>query len=86
MKEAERLLKSLANRRRLAIVRYLKGRREASVGDIAAAIKLSLKATLKHLGLLYTVDIVEREQRSLLMYYRLSKALPRLIGSVIANL
>ena len=86
MKEAERLLKSLANRRRLAIVRYLKGRREASVGDIAAAIKLSLKATSKHLGLLYTVDILERAQRTLLMSYRLSKAPPRLIGSVIANL
>ncbi len=86
MKEQERILKAMANQRRLAIVRFLKGRREASVGDIADAIKLSLKATSKHLGLLYAADILEREQRSLLMYYRLSNALPRLAGSVIANL
>ena len=86
MKEAERLLKALANRRRLAIVKHLKTRREASVGEIADAIKLSLKATSKHLAILYATDIVEREQRSLLMYYHLSDKLPRIIGSVLANL
>jgi len=72
MKDLEKILKALANRRRLAILKYLKENREASVGELAGAIKLSLKATSKHLGILATCDIVEREQRSLQMFYFLS--------------
>lgn len=72
MKKLERTLKALANQRRLAIIRYLKKEKEASVGDIAENIKLSLKATSKHLGILAGADIVEKEQRSLQMWYRLS--------------
>ncbi len=72
MKELEKTLKALANRRRLAILRYLKKNREASVGEIAGEISLSLKATSKHLGILAACDIVEREQRSLQMFYRLA--------------
>ena len=72
MKELERPLKALANRRRLAILKYLKANREGSVADIAEAIRLSFKATSKHLGLLAAADIVEREQRSLQMFYRIA--------------
>ncbi len=43
MKELERTLKALANRRRLAIIQHLKKNREAKVSDIAEAIKLSVK-------------------------------------------
>ena len=57
-KEFERHLKALANRRRLAILRYLKKHREAPVGEIAHEIKLSFKATSKHLAFLAAVDIV----------------------------
>ena len=72
-KELERALKAFANRRRLAIISYLKKTPEASVGEIASEINLSLKATSKHLKILDAVDIVEKEQRSLQIYYRLSK-------------
>ncbi len=74
-KEMERLLKALANKRRLEIVKYLKNKKEATVTDIASGIKLSFKATSKHLGLLYSADLVEKEQRSLQMYYRLQPSL-----------
>ena len=73
MKELERILKALANKRRLAIVQYLKKNNEANVGDIAETIKLSFKATSKHLGILAAADIVEKEQRSLQMWYSLAK-------------
>ncbi|OGY64126.1 MAG: hypothetical protein A3I89_04045 [Candidatus Harrisonbacteria bacterium RIFCSPLOWO2_02_FULL_41_11] len=73
MKDLEKLLKALANRRRLAILKYLKDNREASVGDIAAAIHLSFQATSKHLSRLSAVDIVDKEQRSLQMFYFLNK-------------
>ncbi len=72
MKELERVLKALANRRRLAILKYLKTNREAPVAEIADEINLSFKATSKHLAVLSAVDIVEKDQRSLQMFYRLS--------------
>ncbi len=49
-RELEKQLKALANRRRLAILKYLKSKREASVGDIAEEINLSFKSTSKHLA------------------------------------
>lgn len=75
MKNLEKTLKALANRRRLAIIKYLKTNGEAPVGEIAQEINLSFKATSKHLGILAGVDIVERDQRSLQMFYRLSSVL-----------
>lgn len=83
MRELERVLKAMANRRRLAIIKHLKSKREASVGELAEAIKLSLKATSKHLIILHSIGIVERDQRSLLMYYRLSNPLPRPVKSIL---
>ena len=71
-KELEKVLKALANKRRLAIIKYLKVNHKAPVGDIAGGIKLSFKATSKHLGILYAADILEREQQNLQMFYRLA--------------
>lgn len=83
-REAEKILKALANKRRLSIVVYLGKTREAKVGDIADKIKLSFKATSKHLALLYSADIVDKEQRSLEMWYKLSPSLPPL-AKLISN-
>ncbi len=64
-------MKALANGRRLAILKYLKKMKEANVGELAGEIKLSFKATSKHLGILYAVGILEKEQRNLTINYRL---------------
>ena len=84
MKETERILKALANKRRLAIVKFLKKKGEKMVGDIAEEINLSFKATSKHLGVLYAANIVEKEQRSLQMFYRLSSQIHH-IAKYISN-
>ncbi|MBI5466489.1 MAG: winged helix-turn-helix transcriptional regulator [Candidatus Kerfeldbacteria bacterium] len=86
MKEIERSLKALANRRRLAIVKYLKSGGEASVGDKAESIHLSLRATSKHLSVLATADITEREQRGALVLYRLAELLPKYAKPIITLL
>jgi len=72
IKEIEKILKVLANKRRLAIIKYLKKNKEAKVGDIADEINLSFKATSKHLSLLFNANIVGKEQRSLQMWYKIS--------------
>ncbi|MDE2001104.1 MAG: winged helix-turn-helix transcriptional regulator [Patescibacteria group bacterium] len=83
MKNLEKTLKALANRRRLAILAYLKTHKEASVTDIAHAIHLSFKATSKHLGILASLDIIDREQRSLQMFYRLANSQPSPVKSIL---
>ena len=85
-KEFERVLKALANKRRLAIMRLLKKRKELPVGDIASAIKLSFKATSRHLAVLFAADIVEREQRSVQMFYRIASPLPEPAGKIISSI
>lgn len=85
MKQTEKLLKALANRRRLAIVTYLDRCKKASVGGIAREINLSFKATSRHLGILRAADVLDREQVSLLVYYRLAKPLPGIVKSVLLS-
>ena len=80
MRELERLFKALANRRRLTIIRYLGQNKQATVGDIAAHLRLSFSATSRHLSLLASVDLVENEQRGLQVYYSLSGARQRLLS------
>ncbi|MDO8562180.1 MAG: metalloregulator ArsR/SmtB family transcription factor [bacterium] len=72
MNELERNMKALANKRRLAILKYLKRVGKSSVGDIASEIKLSFKATSRHLAVLTNVGILEKEQEGLTMWHRIS--------------
>lgn len=85
-KDAERILKAFANRRRVAIVAYLKQAREASVGNIAREIRLSFKSTSRHLGVLNSAGILEKDQRSLRMYYRIASDQKPLSQSILATL
>ncbi|HLB50990.1 MAG TPA: metalloregulator ArsR/SmtB family transcription factor [Patescibacteria group bacterium] len=86
VKELEKLLKALANRRRLAIIRYLRKEKEATVSDIARVIRLSLKATSKHLVILVAVDILERDQRNLYMFYNLAPQQRSIVKYIISLL
>lgn len=83
MKELERFFKALGNRRRLAILKYLKARNEATVADISVAIKISFQATSKHLGILAAADLVDKDQRSLFMFYRLSGESNKLFNNLL---
>ena len=86
MKDYERMLKAVANRRRLAILRYLGREKEARVGTIAGAINLSFKATSRHLQQLAAADIVERRQRGLEMWYRIGKNLPPAARAILRHI
>lgn len=72
MKNLEKSLKVLANRRRLEVLAFLKKRREASVRQIAREINLSIKSTSKHLSILSAADMLEKDQRGLNVFYRLA--------------
>jgi DNA-binding transcriptional ArsR family regulator len=83
LKDYEKIFKALANKRRLSILVYLSLKNEATVGEIAKKIKLSIKATSKHLILIANTDILEKEQRNLLVFYRISPKLPKNIQTII---
>ncbi len=83
MKEVEKKLKAVANLRRLQILKYLKQEREATVQDIAGEIHLSFKATSRHLRTLFLADLLEKEQRSIYVYYRLAKEMPSAFKQIL---
>ena len=69
--ELERVLKALANKRRLMIVRLLLAKRKVSVSDIADHLKLSMAATSRHLRQLAGADLVDTEQINTTVNYSL---------------
>lgn len=70
--ETEKILKAVANKRRLAILNCLNGKRGVPVNIVAKQIKLSFRSTSKHLGVLYAADLVDKEQKSLSVFYSLN--------------
>lgn len=85
-KDLEKIFKALANKRRLEIIRYLKKRKNATVGSVANEIKLSFKSTSKHLNILFIADIVDREQRDLQKFYSLPKPVSDFIKHLLTIL
>ena len=69
----ERVLKALANRRRLAIIQFLRTKGHVSVGDIAEHIRLSFAATSRHHKTLDAADLVEYTQVNTTVNYSLPK-------------
>ncbi len=86
MKETEKILKALANRRRLTIAKYLNRVGSASVSDIADEIRLSFNATSKHLGIMRSADILDRNQINLNMIYSLSKPISPILKTTLSIL
>lgn len=82
-REVERILKALANLRRILILKYLRRIGRAAVADIAGEIKLSIKATSKHLVILSAANLLEREQVSTTVYYQLASPLHRIVKSTL---
>lgn len=79
MKKIEKVLKAFANRRRLEILQFIKEREKASVGEIAHKIGLSFKSTSKHLGVLFSADLIEREQVGLQIFYNIPSDRQRMV-------
>ncbi len=84
-KELEKALKALANKRRLAILKLLKKSKSAHVTEIATVIKLSLKATSKHLTIMTAAGLVEGEQRGANVVYVLREDLSN-VAKYILNI
>lgn len=85
-REMERVLKALANKRRLAALHFVKTKKEVSVGDISEHLQLSFKATSKHLAVLFNAGIMDKEQRSVQMIFSVSPNLPEAAARILSLL
>ena len=65
---------------------YLKNKKEAPVWDVSEEIKLSFKATSKHLNLLSNADILDKEQRNTEVFYNLSSKSKKIVKDIISYL
>lgn len=82
-KDLERLHKALANRRRIAIVRLLKQKRDGDLTALSAHLKLGYKSTSKHMSQLCAAGILDKETRGGIVYFSLSKTVPSLANYTI---
>ena len=82
-KKLEKILKALANRRRLAIVNILKNVHEAYVGYVAEKIGLSFAATSRHLVIMERAGVLEKTQRDKKVFYRLAEPMESCIAKII---
>jgi len=86
MVKLERHLKAVANKRRLAILNFLKKKKVATVGEIAENIKLSFTSTSKHLLILNAAEILEKEQINLQVFYKISNTQTPIVKCIISIL
>jgi DNA-binding transcriptional ArsR family regulator len=84
--ELERVMKAFANRRRIAAVRIIKHKKEMTVGNLSDELRLSFKATSKHLSVLTAAGILDKEQRSIQMFFSLAPDMPESARRIVALL
>ena len=82
----ERLMKAVANKRRLAILLLLKRERMLPVTDIARAIHMSVPATSKHLQILRNAGILIDRKRGLSVLYRISLEQEEVIRALLKSI
>jgi len=70
--EATRLLKLLANEKRLLILCFLAVRGEMTVGELVGVVKLSQSALSQHLAKLRADGLVEFRRASQTLHYRVA--------------
>jgi DNA-binding transcriptional ArsR family regulator len=82
-KELEKIFKIYASKRRLDIINLLIKKKTASLNEIAREIKLSIKSTSKHLRILYSVGLLEREYKGLEIQYKLADVKDKFIKNIL---
>ena len=86
MKDLEKIVKAFANMRRLHIIQHLTKDGDASVSEVASEIRLSFKATSKHLRILSSAGILDRKQNSTTVFYFLQKPLHPITKKIVSLL
>ncbi len=71
MKNFEKIFRSLANRRRLEIVKLLMSKKELTVQEIAQEIKIALYSASRHMIQLRNSDFLDRRREGKYNFYHI---------------
>lgn len=82
-KELEKTFKAVANKRRIAVLRYLRRKGSATVGNIAEEIRLSFRATSRHLSVLSNAGLLDKNQSGLSMFYFIPNSKKKLVSKLL---
>lgn len=77
MKRWTQIFKVLANTSRLKILVLLSDGEARNVSDIAREIHVTFKATSRHLGLLYNLDLLTNDGRDGHVFYGFNQNMPK---------
>ncbi|PIR40079.1 MAG: hypothetical protein COV33_01910 [Candidatus Zambryskibacteria bacterium CG10_big_fil_rev_8_21_14_0_10_34_34] len=80
------VLKMLANKHRLAILKLLKEKREKSVGQIADCLEVSFNTISKNLLYLSQKGILVRRYDTPFVLYKISNSLPKSAKIIISKI
>ena len=83
MKRWSIIFKAFGNINRLKIVALLFKTGELSVGEIASALKISIKSTSKNLVLLQQLNVLDSVGRNGHVYYNMSSEMPKDIARTL---
>jgi len=67
-------------------VHYVRDKKDANLANIAGHLKLSYKATAKHVGQLTLAGILDKETRSGVVFFSISKEMPALARHTLSLL
>lgn len=85
-RDAVKILKSLANPRRLQILLYLRKYKTMNVSAMAEKLDLSFRSTSKHLLNLENAGLIERKQQSSQVFYSVSSGIPMEVIDLFARI
>lgn len=85
MKKEIKILKALANEKRIEILQLLKQAQDLNVGQIAEKINLSFRSTSKHLQKLVEAGLIEQKRDGLYMIHNLVKEVQKLLDVVASR-
>lgn len=82
MEKEVKILKALASRRRLEILKLLRENYTMGLSEIATEIDLSYRSTSRHLLSLSNVDLIKQNRKGAWMIYNLNREVERLLGDI----
>lgn len=82
MKKEIKILKALANSKRMEILNLLSKEKDLNVAEIAKEIKLHFKSTSKHLQKLAEAGLVIRTQNGFRAEYNLKEKIEQIIKGI----
>ncbi len=85
-KQLVRILKSLANPRRMQILLFLRKHRSLNVSTIAEKLDLSFRSTSRHLQHLKDAGVIDHKQDSTSVFYSLSSEIPTEVIGLFARI